>query len=573
MMNPLRKSRGLPRKSAAAWDVERASGENGKSFSSNLASLHFEQLEADRIGTPELTPANDDGLKASSRRPLVARRDDHATSKASSGSLDPAAMYLKSAGAVQLLTREGEVEIAQRLEEGRRRALAAAFRSPVATRMVMALGLALEQGQVSVADVVRAPDDDEELDEAKATASVEKALRDLTRLQEKREKILGEVVAGDRGKRKAAVELAGLREERASTLERMGLAEGVIRRIVTRLKTLHGRVERVAAPIVQWERRLGVGTKDLEGLVREVRRSRAAARKHAERFDVDAAIWSEVAETLRTTRASLQQLARELDLDLDELRACHAEIVAGERLAEEAKTQFVEANQRLVVLLARRYVNRGLQFLDLVQEGNIGLMRAVDKFEYQRGYKFCTYATWWIRQAMTRAIADQSRTIRVPVHMVETTNKMLRTSNELVQELGREPTPEEIAKKMDVPLGRIRAAMQIVKEPISLETPLGQEGDHTLGDLIENTTVTSPAEEASASSLADSLRELLDTLSPREAKVIRMRYGIGCKSDHTLQEIGGDFRVSRERIRQIEAKALSKLRDSSRRGKLDGFRG
>ena len=481
-------------------------------------------------------------------------------------------MYLRSAGSVQLLTREGEVEIAQQLEEGRRRALTAAFRSPVATRMVMALGLALEQGRVSVADVVCAPDDDEEFDEAKAKANLEKALRHLTRLQKKREKVLADAVAGDRVKRKAAVELAGLREEMASTLEQMGLAERVTRRIVTRLKTLHGRVEQVAAPVVQWERRLGVGTKDLEGLVREARRSRAAGRKHAKRFDVDAAIWSEVAEALRTTRESLEQLALELDLDLDDLRACHAEIVAGERLAEGAKTQFVEANQRLVVLLARRYVNRGLQFLDLVQEGNIGLMRAVDKFEYQRGYKFCTYATWWIRQAMTRAIADQSRTIRVPVHMVETTNKMLRTSNELVQELGREPTPEEIAKKMDVPLGRIRAAMQIVKEPISLETPLGQEGDHTLGDLIENTTVISPAEEASASSLADSLRELLDTLSPREAKVIRMRYGIGCKSDHTLQEIGGDFRVSRERIRQIEAKALSKLRDSSRRGKLDGFR-
>jgi RNA polymerase primary sigma factor len=279
----------------------------------------------------------------------------------------------------------------------------------------------------------------------------------------------------------------------------------------------------------------------------------------------------EMEKTIKNGRRRIRRIGQEANMDVRSLKDIVHRVNAGELKAKEAKRELVEANLRLVVSIAKKYTNRGLQFLDLIQEGNIGLMKAVDKFEYQRGYKFSTYATWWIRQAITRAIADQARTIRIPVHMIETINKLIRTSRYLVQELGREPTPEEIADKMEFPLEKVRKVLKIAKEPISLETPIGEEEDSHLGDFIEDKKVTSPVDAVINLNLSEQTRKVLSTLTPREEKVLRMRFGIGEKADHTLEEVGQDFLVTRERIRQIEAKALRKLRHPSRRKKLKSF--
>ncbi|MBL7716155.1 MAG: RNA polymerase sigma factor RpoD [Bdellovibrionales bacterium] len=530
-------------------------------------------------------PRDGEEEEGSEENPLVASPDkDEEKEEAAAGAeyargADPVKLYLKKMGSVSLLTREGEVEIAKRIEEGEIEILRALLASKLGTIAIVDLGERMETGKTKVKDVIRGVDeeispDDEKVYLERVLVAISK-VKALVGYQEKAdEKLVGPESKKIPVKEKERIQQEIKRRERQveSAFQNIAFNRKTINHLSAKIKAYWGRGQDL---LVERKKVLDfMGTKTVEDFrkVADEYKSQPEKRNQIHReYDVTEMKMQQLMTQDDDLQKKIDRLEEESGLPVEELRRIHDSLTIGERKADQAKSELVEANLRLVVSIAKKYTNRGLQFLDLIQEGNIGLMKAVDKFEYRRGYKFSTYATWWIRQAITRAIADQARTIRIPVHMIETINKLIRTSRLLIQQLGREPTPEEIAVKMELPVDKVRKVLKIAKEPISLETPIGEEEDSYLGDFIEDKKIINPAEAVMNINLSEQTRKVLATLTPREEKVLRMRFGIGEKSDHTLEEVGQDFFVTRERIRQIEAKALRKLRHPSRAKLLKAF--
>ncbi|WP_260735437.1 RNA polymerase sigma factor RpoD [Tunturiibacter lichenicola] len=467
---------------------------------------------------------------------------------------DPVRMYLREMGTVPLLTREGEVEIAKRIERGQLRVMKAISRSPIVIREIVGLGEDLRRGVRNIKEVVTF--DEEELTEEILQARVRATAGRIDVIVKHQKKLHGleEKLAAPTGK-DAKAKAKDIRKHRWL----IGREHVYINRIVRELKYTNGEKKRLLDKV----------NKTVDAMRTLERQIKTLETKHEASKSEE--LRKEYRRQQKNCRTDLERVEADAGISLVDLKRTQREMIQGDMDAERAKRELIEANLRLVVSIAKKYTNRGLQFLDLIQEGNIGLMKAVDKFEYRRGYKFSTYATWWIRQAITRAIADQARTIRIPVHMIETINKLIRTSRQLVQELGREASSEEIARRMDIPVAKVRKVLKIAQEPISLETPIGEEEDSHLGDFIEDRMAVSPADAVISVNLKEYTSQVLRTLTPREERVIKMRFGLEDGSEHTLEEVGQSFQVTRERIRQIEAKALRKLRHPSRSRKLKAF--
>ncbi len=517
----------------------------------------------------ELFEDEDDGIKLDGTEVIEETLSKEERAELRSASTDPVKLYLKRMGSVALLDREGEVVIAKEIEEGEREIILSALKSNHAMSEIVKLKEkieSLENPTEFVRELVRGLDDDSTQKE------VDKTKKLIIETCDRLDSLLDKIVKDDGTLTKMQGEGKAELDELAQTLADLTFNRKIINSFVEPVKKYFLQFKDLYEQQDRIFKFLEVDDIDqYKSLYEKIMEDDAFKRRFAkDLFTTDAKI-EQLVRNQEDILRKLRRLSLEAGMSYEDIENVYKIILKGEEKADHAKSQLVEANLRLVVSIAKKYTNRGLQFLDLIQEGNIGLMKAVDKFEYRRGYKFSTYATWWIRQAITRAIADQARTIRIPVHMIETINKMVRTQRQLIQELGREPTPEEIAEKMEMPVDKVKKVQKISKEPISLETPIGEEEDSSLGDFIEDKKIISPADAVMSVTLSEQTRSVLSTLTPREEKVLRMRFGIGEKSDHTLEEVGQDFFVTRERIRQIEAKALRKLRHPSRAKMLKAY--